>query len=238
MADLDHHPAPTGAPGRPMSRRRFVGYLIAAPTLAAGAQLGLGAFEQAARAVIPSGPEPADLYDLTDLLTDATIPTANLITVVLNSDGTASFALPRAEVGQGITTAVAMTIADELSMPLSAVEITLADARPELIWNQLTGGSNSMHSIFTPVRVAAALAKNQLVNAAAAQLGAAASTLTARDGVVTARDGRRLAYGALARTAAVRRTKAVPVALNSTSSFTLVGTPQNRIDALDIVTGR
>ncbi len=238
MADLDHHPAPTGASGRPMSRRRFVGYLIAAPTLAAGAQLGLGAFEQAARAVIPSGPEPADLYDLTDLLTDATIPTANLITVVLNSDGTVSFALPRAEVGQGITTAVAMTIADELSMPLSAVEITLADARPELIWNQLTGGSNSMHSIFTPVRVAAALAKNQLINAAAAQLGTAASTLTARDGVVVARDGRRLAYGALARTAAVRRTKAVPVALNSASSFTIVGTPQNRIDALDIVTGR
>ena len=56
-------------------------------------------------------------------------------------------------------------------MPLDKVNVTLADARPELVWNQLTGGSNSMHSIFTPVRVAAALAKGQLLQAAAAELG-------------------------------------------------------------------
>ena len=82
-----------------------------------------------------------------------------------------SFALPRAEVGQGITTAVAMTIADEMDLPLDKVKVTLADARPELVWNQLTGGSNSMHSIFTPVRVAAAIASGQLLQAAAAELG-------------------------------------------------------------------
>jgi len=34
------------------------------------------------------------------VLTDAARPTANLITVVINKDGTASFALPRMEVGQ------------------------------------------------------------------------------------------------------------------------------------------
>ena len=44
------------------------------------------------------------------------MPTAGLITVVVNADGTVSFALPRAEVGQGITTAVAMTIADEMGL--------------------------------------------------------------------------------------------------------------------------
>jgi len=59
----------------------------------------------------------------------------------MNANGTASFALPRAEVGQGITTAVAMLIADELDLPLDQVEMSLADARPELLFNQLTGGS-------------------------------------------------------------------------------------------------
>ena len=96
---------------------------------------------------------------------------------MVNTDGTVSFALPRAEVGQGITTAVAMTIADEMDLPLDKVKVTLADARPELVWNQLTGGSNSMHSIYTPVRVAAAIAKGQLLQAAADLLGEAPADL-------------------------------------------------------------
>jgi isoquinoline 1-oxidoreductase beta subunit len=143
---------------RPVRRRRFLGYLIAAPTLAAVAPLGVEFFRDRAGAAIPSPPELSDEYDLSDLLTDATKPTANLIAVVVNRDNTVSFALPRAEVGQGITTAVAMTIADEMDPDLEQVVVTLADARPELVWNQSTGGSNSMHSLFTPVRVAAATA--------------------------------------------------------------------------------
>ena len=87
-----------------------------------------------------------------------------------------SFALPRAEVGQGITTAVAMTIADEMDLPVERVHVTLADARPELVFNQFTGGSNSMHSIYTPVRVASAIARQQLLVAASARLGVSASS--------------------------------------------------------------
>ena len=84
-----------------ISRRRFMGYLIAAPTLVAGAQL----LVEPARAAIPTH-QPVDEYDLTDFLTQATKPTSHLITVTVNPDGTVSFALHRAEVGQGITTAV------------------------------------------------------------------------------------------------------------------------------------
>src|ERR1700738_2601886 len=166
---------PTGASGRGattdglatadsngVSRRRFLGYLIAAPTVVGAAQL----FVEPADAAIPTV-QPVDLYDLSDLLTDAALPTAGLIMVTVNGDGTVSFALPRAEVGQGITTAVAMTIADEMGLSVDKVNVTLADARPELLFNQFTGGSNSMHSIFNQVRVAAAVAKGQLTVTAA-----------------------------------------------------------------------
>ena len=223
---------------RPIPRRRFLGYLIAAPTLAAVAPLGLEFLSDPAGAVIPSAPEPSEEYDLSDLLNDAAMPTSNLIAVVVNTDGTVSFALPRAEVGQGITTAVAMTIADEMDLALHKVSISLADARPELVWNQLTGGSNSMHSLFTPVRIAAATAKGALLEAAALQLGEVVDALTANDGVITAPDGRTLTYGSLAQSAAVEQTTAIPVQLKPASDFTVVGTPQGRIDALDIVTGR
>lgn len=216
-----------------LSRRRFLGYLIAAPTLVAGAQL----IPQSAYAAVPTV-QPVDAYDLTDLLTEAATPTSGLITVTVNSDGTVSFELPRAEVGQGITTAVAMTIADEIGMTVEQVNVTLADARPELVWNQFTGGSNSMHSIFTPVRVAAAVARGQLLQAAADLLGGLPSQFGISDGVITGPGGRTVTVGSLAAKASVVQTTAVQAQLKPQSQFTVIGTPQPRIDAHDIVTGR
>ncbi|HEY3727540.1 MAG TPA: molybdopterin cofactor-binding domain-containing protein [Solirubrobacteraceae bacterium] len=216
-----------------VSRRRFIGYLIAAPTLIAAAEIRT----QPAAAAIATI-QPVDEYDLSDLLTDAALPTSNLITVEVHPDGTVSFALPRAEVGQGITTAVAMTIADEMELPLDRVKVTLADARPELLFNQLTGGSNTMHAIYTPVRVAAALARSRLTNAAAQHLGGTASGYTIHEGVIRGPDGRSVSFGELTRRAAVKHTARMTVALKPAAQQKIVGTPQRRIDAHDIVTGR
>src|SRR3954470_11780327 len=110
--------------GRGVTRRSFVGYLIAAPTLVAAADLVL---DHTAQAALPTV-QPVDAFDLTDALTLTTVPTSQLISVEILGDGTVTFALPRAEVGQGLTTAVAMTIADEIGMPLDKVHVTLADA--------------------------------------------------------------------------------------------------------------
>jgi isoquinoline 1-oxidoreductase beta subunit len=222
---------------RGIPRRRFLGYVIAAPTLMVGVQLVRGS-TLVAGAVVPTPPGPSDLYDLSDALTDAATPTANLITVIVNRDGTASFALPRAEVGQGLTTAVAMTIADELDLPLDKVNVTLADARPELVWNQLTGGSNSMHAIYTPVRMAAAIARERLLEAAAIELHADAARLVAYQGLITAPDGTSISYGDLAEAAAASTTAPAVATLKDDSELRLIGTPQGRVDALDIVTGR
>jgi isoquinoline 1-oxidoreductase beta subunit len=140
-------------------------------------------------------------------------------------------------VGQGITTAIAMVIADELELPLDKVNITLSDARPELEFNQLTGGSNSIHSLYDQVRVAAAIARGQLAQTAATQLQTPLRKLALKDGVVTAPDGSSLSYGSLTRAAAAPRTQAVLAQLKAASQQTLVGTPQPRIDAVEIVTG-
>ena len=225
--------------GTAVSRRRFLGYLVAAPVLVAAADLGTADLTPA-RSVGASIPtiQPVDSYDLTDLLTDATLPTANLITVTVNPDGTASFALPRAEIGQGITTSVAMVIADEMGLPLNKVNVTLSDARPELMFNQLTGGSNSLHSLYTPVRVAAAIARGQLTQAAANALNAPLPHLKLSNGVITAPDGSTATYGSLTGAAAVASTQQVEAQLKPASQLTVVGTPQPRTDALDAVTGK
>ncbi|MEV6165427.1 molybdopterin cofactor-binding domain-containing protein [Streptomyces sp. NPDC052052] len=222
-------------PGGPdPGRRRFLGYVLAAPTLLAAAELVPA---PPARAEIPSA-EITELVDLNDVMTAAVLPTAGLITVQVNTDGTVSFALPRAEVGQGITTSTAMLIAEEMDVPLERVRVTLADARPELVFNQLTGASNTTISTYTPVRVAAAIARGQLLRAAAAELGAAVADLTVKAGVITGPGGRSTDIGALAEKAASIRTQQVTAELKPDDQFTVIGTPHNRIDALAAVTGR
>jgi isoquinoline 1-oxidoreductase subunit beta len=222
------------------ARRSFLGYLLAAPTLVVAAQLGAETIapQQAAEAAIPSLPQPAELFDLGDLLDLAALATSNLIAIQINTDGTASFALPRSEVGQGITTLISQLIAEELDLPIDKVQVTLADARPELLFNQLTGGSNSTRSMYTPVRTAAAGARQRLMATAASQWGVPVSSVTTSDGVVKAANGKTATYGSLAVAAATTKQVSVPVQLKPASDFKIIGTPQNRVDALAAVTGR
>ncbi len=218
-----------------LGRRSFIGYVVGGTTLIAAAEF---AKAPSAGAVIPSAPQIPELYDLEDLQTDAALPTSALITVTINSDGTASFAIPRSEVGQGITTSTAMILADELDMPLDKVKVTLAPARPELLLNQLTGGSNTTVSTYTPIRVAAAIARGALLDAAAIQLGYAVARLRTYDGLVEAPDGTTISYGDLAGSAASADTKQVEVVLKEAKDRKIVGSPQNRDDALLAVTGQ
>jgi isoquinoline 1-oxidoreductase beta subunit len=232
-------PSLAGEGAAVIRRRRFLGYVVAAPTLVVAAELGQGLLAPPAAAAVPSPPQPSDIVDLNDILTSATLPTANLITVTVNPDGTASFAMPRCETGQGITTSTAMLIAEELDLPVDKVHVTLADARPELLFNQVTYGSNTTISTYTPFRVAAAIARHRLLQAAAIELGDTVTSLTTKAGsVISASGGNALPYGALAQKAAATVTRQVSVALKPASSFQVIGRPHNRIDALAAVTGR
>jgi len=131
-----------------------------------------------------------------------------------------------------------MLIAEELDLPLDQVIVTLADARPELVFNQFTAGSNTTISTYTPIRVAAALARQRLVEAAAIEFGDEITDLTTSNGVVISPSGATLTYGQLAVSAAVQTTTPATVVLKSPSDFTIIGTPRGRIDAEAIVTGQ
>ncbi|ELP66869.1 molybdopterin cofactor-binding domain-containing protein [Streptomyces turgidiscabies] len=222
-----------------LGRRRFLTYLVAAPTLSLATNVGLDAVApSSAEAAIPTLPAPADLVDLGDVLILASAPTANMLVLEIGEDGIVDFRLPREEVGQGLTTAVAMLVAEELDVPLARVRIRLDDARPELLFNQLTGSSNSIRSLYDPVRHTAALARARMVAAAARQWGVQAGVLTVRQGVVTAPDGRTASYGSLSAAAASPDLGALTATPKPESQHTLVGTPTSRIDARAIITGR
>jgi isoquinoline 1-oxidoreductase beta subunit len=220
-----------------LSRRKFRAVAVAAPVLT----VPVRAIDDVAGPLVPpagASPALADAFDLTDALTLAAQPTAYLLKIEITTAGRAVVHVPRAEVGQGITTAMAIVAAEELDADLDMVDVVLDDARSELLWNQLTGGSNSVHVLYTPMRTVAAETRARLVSAAAQRFGVDAATLSTKSSTVIAPDGRVATYGSLPVDAARITTPAIPGTLKSPSAFTKIGKATTRVDARDIVTGR
>lgn len=219
-----------------IDRRRFLTYLVAAPTLAVAVRYGLAS--DAAFAAIPGSPEPADFQDLGDILIlGAKATESMLIQLEMDDKGRVSCALPREEAGQGITTAVTMLIADELDLTMGKVRVTLADARPELLTGQLTGGSNTIRSIYEPVRMAAATMRGTLLAAAARQLGVDVASLSIVDGVITSTTGATTTFADLSTLATDPTLFTGTAEPKAKADLQIVGRPQNRVDAKAMVTG-
>ncbi|MEV8503342.1 molybdopterin cofactor-binding domain-containing protein [Actinoplanes sp. NPDC051475] len=215
-----------------MDRRKVVVYALSASTLTLVAPLGLRRLSQAEAAPPPppgGGPRRSDVVavgaDEEKLVLEVTA--ANKVRVKL----------PRAEVGQGITTAVAMMIAEELDARLTDVDIPLADARTDG-GNQFTGGSSSVSSLYDPARHLAATARARLVTAAARRWHVPANTLLTRDTMVVAPDGRTATFGSLTAAASAITHPDVPADPKPAARHRTIGRPATRIDARDLVTGK
>jgi len=219
----------------PLTRRRFLTYVVAAPvlTVAASSVIAPGT----ALAVVPSPLQPGDLVDLGDVILAVTKQNQDLFVLEVTPENRVVFRVPRAEVGQGITTAAAIMVAEEIDARLVDVDVPLEDARQDLGTAQSTGGSSSVRSLWDPVRSIAAEARARLVTAAAERWDVPADSLTTRDTAVWAPDGRSATYGSLTEAAAQVDEPAVSTDPKSASEYRLIGTATTRIDARSIVTG-
>ena len=214
------------------SRRRFLTYVVAAPTLTMGVRL---VTDETAAEATPGLP---DLVDLTDALVLAAAPTVHNLVIEVTPANKIVLQLPRQEVGQGITTTFSMVVAEELDARMSDVEVRLQDATPANLMNQLTGGSASVSVLYQPMREVTAAMRARLVTAAAHRWGVSAGSLSTKDTMVVAPDGRTASYGSLTADAARVVLPEVSAAPKDPARFTVIGTPRARVDARDIVTGR
>jgi isoquinoline 1-oxidoreductase subunit beta len=231
----DAVPAEDPAIGGPLTRRRFLTYVVAAPVLTVAASSVIT--PDKAYAFVPSPPQPGDLLDLGDVMLAATEQNQDLFVLEVTPENRVVFRVPRAEVGQGITTALAIIVADEIDARLADVDAPLEDARQDLGTAQSTGGSSSVRSMWNPVRSIAAEARARLVTAAAQRWDLPANSLTTRDTAVWAPDGRSATYGSLTEAAAQVDQPAVATDPKPSSEHKLIGTATIRIDARSIVTG-
>lgn len=154
----------------------------------------------------------------------------------IDSDGTVTITVPRPEMGQGVRTALPMIVAEELEADWERIRIVQADL-DERYGPQYAGGSNSVRGSWQPLREAGAVARELLVQAAAARWGVPAQGCEAREGHVHHRaTGRSLGYGELAGDAG---SLPLPddVRLKEPSEFRIVGRPARNLDAPAIADG-
>src|SRR3984893_2759913 len=157
--------------------------------------------------------------------------------------GKTTLVMPQVEMGQGVYTAVAMILADELDADFAAVTLEHAPPNDKLYGNptfgiQVTGNSNSIRAFWKPLRVAGAAARAMLVGAAAGQWQVDPASCTASNGKVThGASGRVLAYGDLVDAASGVAVPQNPP-LKDPKDFALIGKPLKRLDTPNKTDGK
>lgn len=156
--------------------------------------------------------------------------------VAVGSDGIVTVTCHRSEMGQGIKTAVAQVVCDELEADWDQIVVAQAegDAR---YGDQNTDGSRSIKNFFVPLRNAGAAAREMLVHAAAESWGVEASECEARNHAVHhAASSRSASFGELADAASVLDVPSAPT-LKSRENWNHIGKSRVHVDARDVATG-
>ncbi len=215
-----------------LTRRSFLTYTLAgSATLVVG-----GAFPDGEAEASLAFPELGELLDFGDVMVLAESPYAHNLVLEVGADDRVRFELPRLDKGQGIATALAMLIADELDADYERVDVTLSDRRADRPFS-ITGNSAAVRAMWGPVRTLSAYARARLLTAAALRWRVSAGGLTTARSRVTGPGGRSATYGELSAEAAAVTIPLVSSQPKSPSQYRIVGTPKGRKNARAIVTG-
>ncbi|MCB9176682.1 MAG: xanthine dehydrogenase family protein molybdopterin-binding subunit [Caldilineae bacterium] len=216
-------PASDGRRWRPTRR----GFLIATGLSGGGLAIGLGLGLPALRLRIAEG--------LSDSPVGGDQPRDPAAWFELLPDGRLRLHLNKVEMGQGVHTALAQVVADELELPLDRLELVQATTEHGPADPFGTAGSTSVAALWLPLREAAASLRELLRERAAAQLDLPAESLVARHAGFQPADGSatpRIDYATLLAGADLSTWELPEAAprLKPAAEFTLIGEAVPRID--------
>ncbi len=156
-----------------------------------------------------------------------------------DADGAVTIFSGKAELGQGISTALAQIAAEELDVALDRIRLVTADTArtPD---EGGTTGSRSLESSGVAIRIAAAEARQHLLSLAFEQLDSRAPVdeLTVDDGVVTdPQTGRSASYWELLAGGRFNRLISGHAPRKQPGEYAVIGQPARRRDLLGKLTG-
>lgn len=154
----------------------------------------------------------------------------------IDADGSITVFTGKAELGQGINTALIQIAAEQLDADFDQIKLQTADTA--LTPNEgYTAGSHSMQDSGTAVMNAAAQVRQLLIAEAATRAGMAADQMKTQHAAVLAPDGRRFGYGELV-SAQLLHVEAAPHSpLKDPSQFKIMNRRIPRVDIPAKMTG-
>ena len=161
----------------------------------------------------------------------------------IDRSGQTTLVMPQVEMGQGVYTAIAMILADELDADFNKLALEHAPPDDKLYGNpifgiQVTGNSNSIRAFWKPLRAAGAAARLMLVRAAAQQWQVDPASCTTSNGIISHKSsGRTLGYGELIDATSAQSVPQDPP-LKDLKDFTLIGKPLKRFDTPNKTDGK
>jgi len=155
----------------------------------------------------------------------------------IRPDGRVTCMVGRVELGQGLQTAAAQLVAEELDFPFDSIDMVMGDT-DVCPWDVGTFGSQSMRVLGAILRAATAEARAVLLQMAAEKFNAPVERLQVSDGVITdPAQGKRVTYGELVQGKRIERHLG-KVPLKPVAAFKVMGKSLPRKDALEKVTGK
>ena len=160
----------------------------------------------------------------------------------IDADGSVSVFTGKAELGQGIKTALIQIAAEQLGIDPARIHLITADTSVTAD-EGFTAGSRSLTDSGTAVMHASAQMRELLIARAAERLGVTAEKLQARAGAVVADDGRRAGFGELASGSEQSAGQATGTRASAESklkdpkTYAVMGKPMPRVDIPAKVTG-
>lgn len=157
--------------------------------------------------------------------------------IIIEKTGSITLINPRPDMGQGSFQAVPSLLAEELEVSLDQVNIIQSDGNKKF-GSQLSGGSSSVRTSWTPLRKAGAAAREMLIRAAANRWKVAESGCYAKDGkVFEKKSGNSLSYGELVEEASKLEVPKDP-RLKSPNEYKILGKSLPRQDIPSKVDGK
>ncbi len=154
----------------------------------------------------------------------------------VGADNSVTVLTGKAELGQGIKTALLQVAAEELCVCMDALKLVTADTA--LTADEgYTSGSHSMQDSGTAIRNAAAQTRDILIGEAAKRWDIEPDQVRAENGAAIARDGRRIPYGDLVSEELLHIEAQPRSRFRAPSEFTVMGKRAERIDIPAKVTG-
>lgn len=156
----------------------------------------------------------------------------------IDGDGGITAYVGKAEVGQNIRTALAQIVAEELRVPVHAVQIVMADTG-RTPYDVGTFGSRTTPITGPQLWRLGAASRELLLDLAAAAWTVDRDALTVRDGAVHhAQSGRTASFGELARDRQILRMAAEEQPVTAPAQWTVAGQPATRAEGRSFVTGQ